>query len=63
MDKNYAGVAKNGTLERSDGQTFQTPFAVVHVTGSEVNGWRFWEGKLSSTTQHVLNEGLRGEAH
>src|SRR5580704_2684277 len=40
--KTYAGVVKDGKLELSDGHKFSTPSAAaVHVTKTNVNGWRF----------------------
>ncbi|MEO8595480.1 MAG: hypothetical protein ABI759_19325 [Candidatus Solibacter sp.] len=62
--KNYSGISKDGKLELSDGGKFTTPSAAaVHVTGSSVNGWRFWKCKLPGTSQFVLLERLRGKAH
>ena len=40
--KTYSGLVKEGKLQLSDGRIFSTPSAAaVHVTGSNVNGWRF----------------------
>jgi len=62
--KSYSGIAKDGKLELSDGSKFTTPSAAaVHVTGSNVNGWRFWKCKLPGASQFVLLERLRGKAH
>ncbi|SRR5260370_3646701 len=59
--KSYSGVVKDGKLELSDGSKFTTPSAAaVHITGSNVNGWRFWKCKLPSASQFVLIERLRG---
>jgi hypothetical protein len=45
--KTYFGIAKDGKLELSNGHTFSTPSAAaVSVTGSNVNGWRFWKCRL-----------------
>jgi hypothetical protein len=62
--KTYSGIAKDGKLALSDGHTFSTPSAAaVHVTGSNVNGWRFWKCKLPGASQYVLIERLRGKTH
>ena len=62
--KTYSGIAKDGKLELSDGHKFTTPSAAaIHVTGSNVNGWRFWKCRLPSTSQFVLIERLRGKTH
>jgi hypothetical protein len=60
----HTGVSRDGKLELSDGRKFTTPSAAaVHITGSNVNGWRFWKCKLPGATQFVLLERLRGKAH
>lgn len=62
--KTYSGIAKDGKLELSDGHKFATPSAAaMHITGSNVNGWRFWRCKLPDAPQFVLIERLRGKAH
>jgi len=62
--KSYSGIAKDGKLELSDGNKFATPSAAaIHITGGNVNGWRFWKCKLPGTSQFVLIERLRGRAH
>jgi hypothetical protein len=62
--KTYTGVVKDGKLELSDGHKFSTPSAAaVHVTKTNVNGWRFWRCKLPSQSQFVLVERLRGKSH
>jgi hypothetical protein len=62
--KTYSGIAKDGKLELSDGYKFTTPSAAaIHVTGSNVNGWRFWKCKLPGASQFVLIERLRGKTH
>ena len=62
--KVYSGIVKDGKLHLSDGHNFSTPSAAaVHITGSNVNGWRFWKCKLPTTSQFVLMERLRGKAH
>ena len=51
-------------LELSDGAKFTTPSAAaIHITGSNVNGWRFWKCKLPGASQFVLIERLRGKSH
>jgi hypothetical protein len=60
----YSGVVKDGKLELSDGARFSTPSAAaVHVTKTNVNGWRFWRCRLDGNSQYVLVERLRGKAH
>ncbi len=62
--KTHSGIAKDGKLELDDGRKFTTPSAAaVHVTGSSVNGWRFWKCKLPGASHFVLIERLRGKAH
>jgi len=62
--KSYSGVVKDGKLELSDGHKFSTPSAAaVHVTKTNVNGWRFWRCKLPGNSQYVLIERLRGKSH
>ncbi|MDP2241520.1 MAG: hypothetical protein Q8K18_15335 [Burkholderiales bacterium] len=62
--KTYSGIAKDGKLVLADGRKFSTPSAAaVHVTGSSVNGWRFWKCKLPGATQFVLIERLRGKTN
>lgn len=59
-----SGLVKDGKLQLSDGRKFTTPSAAaVSVTGSNVNGWRFWKCKLPGATKFVLLERLRGKAH
>ena len=50
--KTYSGIINDGKFELSDGGEFTTPSAAaVHVTGSRVNGWRFWKCKLPGASQ------------
>jgi hypothetical protein len=60
----YSGIARSGKLELSDGSKFTTPSAAaVHITGSNVNGWRFWKCKLPGASHFVLIERLRGKVY
>jgi hypothetical protein len=60
----YSGIVRDGKLELSDGRKFTTPSAAaIHVTGGNVNGWRFWKCKLPGASQFVLIERLRGKVH
>jgi hypothetical protein len=62
--KNYSGSVKNGKLELADGHRFTTPSAAaVHITGSNVNGWRFWKCRLPGSREFLLMERLRGKFH
>lgn len=61
--KVYLGVAKDGKLE-VEGHKFSTPSAAaMHITQTNVNGWRFWHCKLPGAAQFVLIERLRGKTH
>ncbi|MEX0810418.1 MAG: hypothetical protein WD044_16980 [Dongiaceae bacterium] len=58
------GIVRDGMLELTGGQRFPTPSAAAcHVTGGNVNGWRFWRCKLPGTSEYVLIERLRGKSH
>jgi hypothetical protein len=60
--KAYSDLVKDGKLQLSDGHTFSTPSAAaVHVTGSNVNGWRCWKCKLPDASHYVLIERLCGK--
>ena len=62
--KTFSGVVKDGKLQLSDGHKFSTPSAAaVHITETNVNGWRFWRCKLPGQSQYVLLERLRGKSH
>jgi Restriction Enzyme Adenine Methylase Associated len=62
--RTHSGVVKDGKLELSDGHKFSTPSAAaVHITNTNVNGWRFWRCKLPGESQYVLAERLRGKSH
>lgn len=62
--KIYSGMVKDGRLEFSDRHKFSTPSsAAVHVTKTNVNGWRFWRCKLPGQSQYLLVERLRGKSH
>jgi hypothetical protein len=62
---NYKGVnhtarVEAGALALSNGQRFDSPSAAaVSITGSAVNGWRFWECRLPGKSNWQLIEGLR----
>jgi len=62
--RTYSGVSKDGKLELGGGRKFTTPSAAaMHITGSNVNGWRFWKCRLPGSSQFVLIERLRGKTH
>jgi hypothetical protein len=62
--KPYRGSVVDGKLRLEDGHSFSTPSAAaIHVTGSNVNGWRFWKCKLPGASEFVLIERLRGKMH
>jgi len=62
---NYKGQShtarvEGGALVLSNGQRFDSPSAAaVSITGSAVNGWRFWECRLPGKSNWQLIEGLR----
>ena len=59
----YSGTAKDGKLEVNGG-LFSTPSAAaMSITGSNVNGWRFWKCRLPGASRFELIERLRGKAH
>jgi hypothetical protein len=35
----------------------------MYVTGTNVNGWRFWRCRLPGQQQYLLLERLRGKSH
>jgi len=60
----YKGQARTGRVEGGalavNGQRYDSPSAAaVAVTGSPVNGWRFWECRLSGKSSWQLIESLR----
>lgn len=62
--KTYSGIVNDGKLEINDGSKFTTPSAAaVHITGNNVNGWRFWKCRLPGAPQFLLIERLRGRAY
>lgn len=62
--RTYSGTVRDGRLQLEDGHSFSTPSAAaMHITGGNVNGWRFWKCKLPGAAQFVLIERLRGKAH
>ena len=61
---NYKGQAHTGRVEGGSlvvkGKHFDSPSAAaVSITGSPVNGWRFWECKLPGKPSWQLMESLR----
>lgn len=62
--KSYRGIVKDGKLELDGNNVFSTPSAAaVHITGVNVNGWRFWKCRLPGASQYILIERLRGKTH
>jgi hypothetical protein len=60
---NYKGQTRTGRVERGalavNGQHYNSPSAAaVAITGSPVNGWRFWECKLPGKPWQLI-ESLR----
>ncbi len=61
---NYKGQVQSALVERGalvlNGQCYDSPSAAaVSITGSPVNGWRFWECRLPGKSAWQLIEGLR----
>ena len=62
---NYKGQVhtariEGGALMLSSGKRFDSPSAAaVSITGSAVNGWRFWECRLPGKPSWQLIESLR----
>lgn len=55
----YAGRVEDGSLVVK-GKRFDSPSpAAVSITGSPVNGWRFWECKFPGKSSWQLMESLR----
>lgn len=60
----YKGQVRTGRVEGGalavNGQSYDSPSAAaVAVTGSPVNGWRFWECRLPGKSSWQLIESLR----
>lgn len=56
----YRGEVKDGVLILSDGAEFSSPSsAATHITGTEVNGWKFWECKLPEYSDWLVMGALR----
>ena len=57
--KHYAGRVQGGALV-VDGKRYESPSsAAVAITGSAVNGWRFWEARPPGKSSWQLIEGFR----
>ena len=61
---NYKGQVRTGRVEGGalvvNGQPYNSPSAAaVAVTGSPVNGWRFWECRLPGKSSWQLIESFR----
>lgn len=61
---NYKGQLRTGRVEDGalfvNGQRYDSPSAAaVAITGSAVNGWRFWECRLPGKSSWQLIESLR----
>jgi hypothetical protein len=55
----YTGRVHGGALV-VDGKSYESPSsAAMAITGSAVNGWRFWEARLPGKSSWQLIEGLR----
>lgn len=61
---NYKGQIRTGRIENGmlvvNGKSYDSPSAAaVAITGSAVNGWRFWECRLPNKASWQLIENLR----
>lgn len=57
--RTHAGIVQGGSL-MLNGKPYESPSAAaVAVTGSAVNGWRFWECKLPGKASWQLIDSLR----
>lgn len=61
---NYKGQVRTGRVEGGalavNGQSYDSPSAAaVAITGSAVNGWRFWECRFPGKSSWQLIESLR----
>ena len=61
---NYKGQVHSARVERGglalNGQSYNSPSAgAVSITGSPVNGWRFWECRRPGESEWQLMESLR----
>ena len=55
----YTGRVVNGALE-VNGERYSSPSsAAVSITGSSVNGWRFWECSLLNSSNWTLIADMR----
>jgi len=56
----YTARVEGGALVLGTGKRFDSPSAAaVSITGSSVNGWRFWECRLPGKSSWQLIEGMR----
>lgn len=60
----YKGTIRTGRVENGalvvNGKSYDSPSAAaVSITGSPVNGWRFWECKMPGKASWQLIESLR----
>ena len=55
----HSAIINDGALEL-DGKRFNSPStAAMHITKNSVNGWIFWECKMSENSPWVLISSLR----
>lgn len=54
----YRATVGDGALVLSDGKEFSSPSSAArHITGTEVNGWNFWECKLpGESVWHIMKD-------
>ncbi len=59
----HLALIRNGRWWSADGREFSSPSAAASsITGTTVNGWRFWECRLPGKTQWQLIDALRATA-
>jgi len=57
--RHYIAVVRNGALEL-DGKRFESPSpAAIVITGSSVNGWKFWHCRYPGSSDWLSIDGLR----
>ncbi len=57
--KTYTGEIRNNKLVADGKETASLSNAATHVSGSNMNGWKFWEVCLPGKDRWVLAETLR----
>ena len=57
--REFTASVRNGALE-VNGKQFESPSpAAIEITGTSVNGWKFWHCRFPGTASWVTIDGLR----